>query len=221
MHNVTMSMNVSLDGTSPTRTAASTGGRLGTTSFVSPSRRHARSASTSWGDGCTRRCCTGRPPTRTRSMTPVASGRRLESAPEGRVLHHALVGAGHGPTGLRRPDGGGRAVASRARRQRHRDRRRDARRGGGSVGPDRRVPDRDHPVLLGGGIRTFPSANVGLISNSSRPAPSVRRSSTSAIAWSDSHAHVTPVRYTRWAPLGQGASPSGATYSGSRSLSGH
>ena len=82
-------------------------------------------------------------------------GRALESAPEGGVLHHALDGPGQCPPGLRRPGGGDRAVASRAGGGRHRDRRRDARRRGGRVGSDRRVPAhglpgprwRWHPVL--------------------------------------------------------------------------
>ena len=42
---------------------------------------------------------------------------------------------------------------------------------------------RVHPVLVGGGIPFFPSASAGWISNSSRPAPSARESSTSATAW--------------------------------------
>jgi len=39
---------------------------------------------------------------------------------------------------------------------------------------------RVYPVLVGGGIRSFPSASAGWISNSSRTAPSARASSTSA-----------------------------------------
>ncbi len=54
-----------------------------------------------------------------------------------------------------RPGGGDRALASRTGGRRHRHRRRDARRRGGCVGPDRRVPGhgppgagrRWHPVL--------------------------------------------------------------------------
>ena len=42
---------------------------------------------------------------------------------------------------------------------------------------------RVYPVLVGGGIPFFPSASAGWISNSSRPAPSARESSTSATAW--------------------------------------
>jgi dihydrofolate reductase len=41
-----------------------------------------------------------------------------------------------------------------------------------------------YPVLVGGvAFRSFPSAGAGWISNSSRPAPSARESSTSATAW--------------------------------------
>jgi hypothetical protein len=54
-------------------------------------------------------------------------------------------GAGQCPPGLRRPGGGDRAVASRARRGRHRDRRRDSCRRGGRVGSDRRVPGHGPP----------------------------------------------------------------------------
>jgi len=42
---------------------------------------------------------------------------------------------------------------------------------------------RVYPVLVGGGIPFFPSASAGWTSNSSRPAPSARESSTSATAW--------------------------------------
>jgi len=42
---------------------------------------------------------------------------------------------------------------------------------------------RVHPVLVGGGIPFFPGATAGWLSNSSRPAPSARKSSTSATAW--------------------------------------
>ena len=39
-----------------------------------------------------------------------------------------------------------------------------------------------YPVLVGGGIPFFPVASAGSISNSSRPAPSDRASSTSTTA---------------------------------------
>jgi dihydrofolate reductase len=48
---------------------------------------------------------------------------------------------------------------------------------------------RVYPVLLGGGIPFFPSASAGWISTSSRPAPSVLESSTSATGW-----HARPCR---------------------------
>ena len=41
---------------------------------------------------------------------------------------------------------------------------------------------RIYPVLVGGGIPFFPSTSAGWISNSSRPAPSAPKSSTSATA---------------------------------------
>ena len=40
-----------------------------------------------------------------------------------------------------------------------------------------------YPVLVGGGIPFFPSASAGWISISSRPAPLVQESSTSATGW--------------------------------------
>jgi dihydrofolate reductase len=42
---------------------------------------------------------------------------------------------------------------------------------------------RVYPVLVGGGIPFFPSASAAWISNSSRPAPSARESSTSPTVW--------------------------------------
>ena len=51
---------------------------------------------------------------------------------------------------------------------------------------------RVYPVLVGGGIRSFPSASAGWISNSSRPAPSARKSSTSATAWRVSRRPPSP-----------------------------
>lgn len=50
-----------------------------------------------------------------------------------------------------------------------------------------------YPVLVGGGIPFFPGTSAGWISNSSRPAPSARESSTSATAWRVS-------RFVRGAP---------------------
>ena len=104
-------------------------------------------------------------------------GRALEPPPEGGVLHHAVGGAGQRASGLRRPGGRDRAVASRAGGGRDRDRRRDARRRGGRVGSDRRVPAqglpgagrRWHPVLsparATGGSRTRrdPHLQLGVV----------------------------------------------------------
>ena len=61
------------------------------------------------------------------------------------VFSTTLCGAGQRPPGLQRPGGGDRAVASRAGRGRHRDRRRDSRRRGGRIGSDRRVPGQGLP----------------------------------------------------------------------------
>src|SRR5215207_708379 len=69
-----------LTASSSGRTAASTGRRRTRRSFASGSTRFERSASTCWDDGCTRRCCTGRPPTRIdRSTTRSSSGPRFGS----------------------------------------------------------------------------------------------------------------------------------------------
>ena len=67
-------------------------------------------------------------------------GRTLEPVAEGRLLHHAVVGAGQCPSRVRQPGGGDRAVAGRVRRRRHRDRRCESRRRGSRAGSDRRVP---------------------------------------------------------------------------------
>jgi len=126
-------------------------------SFASSPTRYERSASTCWDEGCTRRCCTGRPrPGSIARRTQCSRGRDLEAAPQGGVLHHAAGGAGPCPPGLRRPGGGDRAVASRAGGGQHRDRRRGSRRRGGRIGSDRRVPGQVYPVLVGGGIPFFP-----------------------------------------------------------------
>ena len=80
MRSVTYSMSMSLDGYSSGRTGASTGGCPTRTSSASGSTRSAGSASTCLDDGCTRRCCTGRPPSRIgRSTRQSSSGLRSGS----------------------------------------------------------------------------------------------------------------------------------------------
>ncbi len=119
--------------------------------------------------------------------------RTVETASEGGVLHHAVGGGGQCPPGLRRPGRGDRAAAGRAGRGRHRDRRRDAGGRGGRAGPDRRVPGRWSTRCWSAvASRSSHSASAGWISSSSRPAPSVRRSSTSATAWRADPGHADP-----------------------------
>ena len=92
------------------------------------------------------------------------------------------------------------AAASRAGGGRHRDRRRDACRRGGRVGSHRRVPDRGTTrCWLAVAFRTFRNASAEWISSSSRPAPSARRSSTSATALRASSGRVaSPDRGVGW-----------------------
>ena len=145
--------------------------------------RFERSRPSVWDDGCTRRCCTGRPLTRIHWTTQSSSGRHSGSRSRRWSSRRRCRRCRAMPPGLGRRGGGDQAVTSGAGGGRHRDRRRDARREAAALGLIDEYRAMVYPVLVGGGIAYFPRREPGWISNSSRPGPSARASSISATAW--------------------------------------
>ena len=184
MRSVTYSMGVSLDGY-----IVGPDGGFGWTApdeevFRLVTDEIRQSASTCWDDGCTRRCCTGRPPTRIqRSTTQCSSGprsgsrsRRWCSPPRCRRCRAMPAwppALGEEIERLRAEPAedsiaiGGAALAAEA----------------AALGLIDEYPARVYPVLVGGGIPFFPQREGRVDLDSSRPAPSARESSTSATAW--------------------------------------
>jgi len=179
MRSVTYSMGVSLDGYIVGRTATSTGRCPTRRSFASSPTRYERSASTSGTELYETMLYWETADSDHRSTTQCLSGRDLEAAPKGGVLHHAADGYREMPAWppaawrrIERLRAEPAEATSRSAARLSPPRRR--------VGPDRRVPGQGLPGAGWRGIPFFPSASAGWISNSSRPAPSARESSTSA-----------------------------------------
>ena len=127
-------------------------------SFGSSPTRYERSASTCWDDGCTRRCCTGRPPTRIHSLDDsmlewAAIWKRLP-----KVVFSTTLSAVHGNARL--ASGG---LAEEIERLRAEQGVGDIAIGGATLAAEAAALGlideyraRVYPVLVGGGIPFFP-----------------------------------------------------------------
>ena len=217
MRSVTYSMSVSLDGYIVGPDGGSTGRRPTPRSSASGSTRSGRSASTSWDDGCTRRCCTGRPPTRIpRSATPSSSGPRSGS----RCRRSCSPPRCGGPGNARLASGG---LAEEIGRLRAEPGDGDIAIGGATLAVEAAASGlideyrvMVYPVLVGGGIPFFPAARAPGRPSSSRPAPSARTSSTSITAWRGSRSSAGRGRNGRPSRCHRdGLTNSGSTRAGS------